>query len=89
MKLVASLSILLLSITANRASSSHSHVDTVISAYLMEHEEAGPEHELLMARFQLWVDEHGKDYNDEDEAWNRMQIWLKNDGTFLLSVVVT
>ena len=82
MKLVGSLSLLLLSITANRASPS-SHVNTAISAYLIEQQEEGPEHELLMARFQLWVDEHGKDYDDEDDAWNRMQIWLKNDGTSL------
>lgn len=74
MKVVVSLLLLL----AARASSYQSHVDTVVSAYLMDE---APGQEVVMARFQSWADLHDKDYADEDEAWKRMQIWLQNDGT--------
>jgi len=72
MKVVVSLLLLL----EARASSYQSHVDTVVSAYLMDE---APGQEVVMARFQSWADLHDKDYADEDEAWKRMQIWLQND----------
>jgi hypothetical protein len=78
MKLIEPLPLLLLLLVAP-ASSYQGHVDTVISAYLMEQP---PEQVLVMIRFQSWTDQYDKDYDNEDEAWNRMHIWLQNDGTY-------
>ena len=33
------------------------------------------------AKFNDWVEAHGKEYDTQQEKLTRLQIWLENDGT--------
>lgn len=38
------------------------------------------EEEPLVAEFQSWASEHGKEYDDARDAVDRYEIWKRNDG---------
>jgi hypothetical protein len=42
----------------------------------------------LMGKWKLWTDAHGKTYESHEKKMERLQVWLDNNGTYPIVVIV-
>jgi hypothetical protein len=42
----------------------------------------------LMGKWKLWTDAHGKTYESHEKKMERLQVWLDNNGTYPIVIVL-